>query len=44
MKLREIGLTDYYFKELIKRRPDFLLLLIYNICNLNLTLEDIKLG
>ena len=44
MKLREIGLTDYYFKELIKRRPDYLLLLINNICNLNLTLEDIKLG
>ena len=44
MKLREIGLTDYYFKELAKRRPDYLLFLINNICNLNLTTNDIEYG
>ena len=42
MTLKRIGLTDYYFKELVKSRPDYLLFLINNICNLNLKLEDIK--
>ena len=44
MKLREIALTDYYFKELLKQRPDYLLFLINNICNLNLTSKDIIYG
>ena len=39
--LEEIGLTDDYFKELLKTRKDYLLLLINSICNLELK-EDTK--
>ncbi|MBR6071963.1 MAG: hypothetical protein IKP77_03910, partial [Acholeplasmatales bacterium] len=42
--LKEIALTDYYFKELIKTRRDYLLLLINGICKLNLKEEDITFG
>jgi len=42
--LHEIGLTDFYFKELLTKSPDYLLLLINGICNLNLKKEDITLG
>ena len=42
--LHDIGLTDYYFKELLSKNPDYLLLLINGICNLKLTKEDITVG
>ena len=42
--LDEIGLTDHCFKELIKTRRDYLLLLINGICNLNLKEDDITFG
>ena len=42
--LSEIGLTDYYFKELLTKRRDYLLLLINGFCNLNLKEEDIVFG
>ena len=42
--LHEIGLTDYYFKELLTERRDYLLLLINGICHLNLTEKDILFG
>ncbi len=42
--LKEIGLTDYYFKELLKQRPDYLLFLINNICGLKLQEKDIIFG
>ena len=42
--LDEIGLTDHCFKELIKTRRDYLLLLVNGICNLNLKEEDIIFG
>jgi len=42
--LEEIGLTDDYFKELLKTRKDYLVLLINSICNLNLKEEDIIFG
>ena len=42
--LQEIGLTDYYFKELLKKSPRYLLLLINGICNLNLKETDITFG
>ena len=44
MCLHENGLTDFMFKELLKRNRDFLLLLINGICNLNLTLDDFIFG
>jgi predicted transposase/invertase (TIGR01784 family) len=42
--LHEIGLTDYYFKEILTERRDYLLLLINGICHLNLTEKDILFG
>ena len=42
--LNEIGLTDYYFKELVTQKREYLLLLINGICNLNLTKDDIVFG
>ncbi len=42
--LHEIGLTDFYFKELLTKSPDYLLLLINGICNLNLKKGDITFG
>ena len=42
--LHDIGLTDYYFKELLSKNPDYLLLLVNGICGLNLTKEDITVG
>ena len=43
-KLQQIGLTDFCFKELIQKRPDYLLLLVNGICNLNLKESDIEIG
>ena len=40
--LKTIGLTDYYFKELIQKRKDYLVLLLNGICGLNLQEEEIK--
>jgi len=42
--LNEIGLTDYYFKELVTKKPEYLVLLINGICNLNLKKEEIVFG
>ena len=42
--LNEIGLTDYYFKELVTKKPEYLVLLINGICNLNLKKEEIIFG
>ncbi len=42
--LHDIGLTDYYFKELLSKNPDYLLLLVNGICGLNLTKDDITVG
>lgn len=43
-KLQQIGLTDFCFKELIHKRPDYLLLLVNGICNLKLKESDIEIG
>ena len=40
--MHEIGLTDYYFKELLENNKDYLLVLVNGICGLNLKEEDIK--
>ena len=42
-RLEAIGLTDYYFKELIKRKKNYLTLLLNGICNLDLKESDITL-
>ncbi len=42
--LHDIGLTDYYFKELLSKNQDYLLLLVNGICGLNLTKDDITVG
>ena len=42
--LHDIGLTDGYFKELLSKNHDYLLLLINGICDLNLTNADITEG
>ena len=44
MMLHDIGLTDYYFKELLSKNSDYLLLLVNGICGLNLTKDDITVG
>ncbi len=41
--MHEIGLTDYYFKELLENNKDYLLVLVNGICGLNLKEEDIEL-
>jgi hypothetical protein len=38
----EIGLTDYYFKELLENNIDYLLVLVNGLCGLNLKEEDIE--
>jgi len=40
--LKEIGLTDYYFKELLIKSHKYLLLLLNGICNLNLKEEGLN--
>ena len=42
-RLEAIGLSDYYFKELIKRKKNYLTLLLNGICNLDLKESDITL-
>ena len=42
--LEEIGLTDHCFKELLKTRKDYLLLLINGICNLDIKENDLIFG
>ena len=44
VELKSIGLTDFYFKELIHQRKDYLLLLINGICNLNLSESEIEIS
>ena len=39
--MHEIGLTDYYFKELLKTNRDYLLVLVNGICGLNLKADDL---
>jgi predicted transposase/invertase (TIGR01784 family) len=41
--MHEIGLTDYYFKELLENNKDYLLVLVNGICGLNLKEEDIEI-
>ena len=43
-ELKSIGLTDFYFKELIHKRKDYLILLINGICNLNLKESDVEIS
>ena len=43
-ELKRIGLTDFYFKELIHKRKDYLILLINGICNLNLKESDVEIS
>ena len=40
--LKKIGLTDYYFKELLIKSHKCLLLLLNGICNLNLKEEGLN--
>ena len=42
-RLEAIGLTDYYFKELIKRKKNYLTFILNGICNLDLKESDITL-
>ena len=39
--MHEIGLTDYYFKELLKNNRDYLLILVNGICGLNLKEDEL---
>ena len=39
--MHEIGLTDYYFKELLEKNPDYLLVLVNGICGLNFKKDDL---
>ena len=43
-ELKTIGLTDFYFKELIHQRKDYLILLLNGICNLNLKESEIEIS
>ncbi len=43
-ELKTIGLTDFYFKELIHKRKDYLILLLNGICNLNLKESEIEIS
>ena len=43
-ELNSIGLTDFYFKELIHQRRDYLILLLNGICNLNLKESEIQIS
>ena len=44
VELKSIGLTDYYFKELILKRRDYLVLILNGICNLNLKESEIEIS
>jgi hypothetical protein len=41
--MHEIGLTDFYFKELIENNKDYFLILVNGICGSNLKEEDIEI-
>ena len=42
--MHEIGLTDYYFKELLEKNKDYLLMLVNGICGLNLKEEELEIA